>query len=588
MVAKASKVSQTQIQKQPDSEVEPVVEIKTLAANRLAPGMYSFTLDKIVKGDNIRDAARVKKVDDIKDSIEVNGLKVPVTCNCDMVLLDGYRRLHVLETLYPKLDAEIPVLIIDVPHNEISFYQYQTMQRTGISQKEGSYAITRYKTQNPYMNDKAIALKFGIDPKTVTKALTLYNASPELNDLVLSNKVSQNAALQVIEQVVGGDKPTTTVAKKKIQNKLATVVECLKNELKEADPDKLAKPLNLNKINSILTAREESPILPPAKEKESKQIPAKKQAIDILKKLFSSATFSPDGSENGSDFMLMGGRISSEFFTEISQFLNTYQEVAPGTINWRYEREIEDELEYYEKNIEEGELFIQDETSHYKTFNTELVQDFPNLELITTVENSLEFIRMDRDTLEKLLKKLTLKNISATVVRQLKYTNRPSSKIETEELASATKNTLLQGIESNEQSQSVVSGNLSNIEDDSSAVVASTITELSDDETTLIDNLGSSNRSSEMSAEEIAARNDIFGHTQTQNIPVISSVPGTAHTKTTLLVPDTDTTPAKSTTAKKKFKGQPNFAALAQTDKDIIDYTAEEEEEEEEDTDIPF
>lgn len=544
----------------------------------LEPGLHVVALDSIVKGENIRDLAKANKTDDIAGSIKTNGLQVPLTVDTNLLLLDGYRRYNVLKSLQkPNDDLMVQVLVMKIDLEDIPLFQFQTMQRSGISQDERSNAIIKYKINKAYLTEKAIAEKFGVDAKTVRKALSIYNASPSLNELVAKGKVTQNAAMQVIDSVANSDtisKLSASSAKKRLSARVNEITECIVDELeKEEDekannPEKQIKPFNMTKINKILVQREESPISVPKGEKEAKQIPVKKQAIEHLEKLMKGITFtSLDGDEK---LVSISGTVSSEFILEITSFLEANHEESVNT--WKDERDIEDELQYYEDNSAEGELFIQDSYGTYKTFNTEIANEFPSLKLSVENENSVEFIRVNRETLDRVVKKLNSKQINTLCVNQLKFVGKVNSKNDDSEsfdddpVLNETEN-LLKGIKQEEP----MDENTDKLTDDLVADTAG----LSDGavhtspanqvvaQTPVFEN----QPTGEMSQEEINARNDIFG------IPSLS-VTDTTPTQPPVLIPEPKTK-----------AGLPDFTKLAESDRAIVNFS---DDDEELNPDLPF
>lgn len=555
--------------------------------NKLQPEtLHKIPLKSIVRGENIREAKKAKDTSDIENSIRVTGLQVPLTVNTDGVLLDGYRRLNVLETLEKEADSTedylVSVIVKDIPSEQIPLFQYQTMQRVGIGDRERSQAILAHVNKNQSATDKEVAILFSVDATTVAKALRIHKTSPALSEMVLDKKITQNAALEIVESVAGSKKditkmPTAQRAKvaskvNEITNYLAQEIEANESATKDTpEKEKVSKPWDLKKVNKVLIALDKKPITVPETIKEPKPAPVKRQALSYLDKVMDSFVFSPS---DDADILAVSGSISKKLWSEISSFISANYESTDNLV--KEERSIDDLLDYYEKASDDGEVFIQDSETTFVTFNSGISTSFPSLKLIVSIENSLELVRLtDGEQLQRVIKKLNSKGIDTLCVRQTRF-NKSQPPLKT-----LVKKNIPLVTTTQEELENIPDENNSPIEQSSTTEVLETteatennllpdvtLTEEAkvDENETLTTEVSGDDTDTKYSKEEIEARVDIGllapEISQNSTVESLEFQPETAAKPTKV---------SKKNSSSKTNNVKPNYEALAKSDKTLLD-----------------
>lgn len=181
------------------------------------------------------------KYEEIKRSIEVNGIRDPIKCTTAYTVISGHQRLRVAEELGLK---EVPVQIVDVDEWEAEYLLIaENVERRGqaetdpIKKAKIAHFLKDYwevrdggdrksEGQNAFRkNMKDIGDTIGESERTTKRILKLNDLIPQLQALVSEGKLGTTAAEQLaymspenqttLYEVIGEKISETTVAKAK-------------------------------------------------------------------------------------------------------------------------------------------------------------------------------------------------------------------------------------------------------------------------------------------------------------------------------------------------------------------------------------
>lgn len=271
---------------------------KTTKLPKLTKGKVTTIPHTAIKRDfNIRSAKNVQKVDDILDSIRVNGVKEAIKINLNGINVDGARRLFCLDLIaeekqLPSIDVE--VLPLDIADEEIPHYQYLTFARTGISTREKNAAIYEYVLRNPNENNADIARKFTVSKGVLNSVSRIIRATDELTSLVIEDEIAQNAALCIINSVLK-QKPIDEiddqdkVAIKALTDILKPEIEKEKKELEAKN--ETFKSWNIRDVNGCLAKYGLEPLASTKADVEEK--PKHQKLSTLQEEFFSQLQFVP-------------------------------------------------------------------------------------------------------------------------------------------------------------------------------------------------------------------------------------------------------------------------------------------------------
>jgi hypothetical protein len=211
---------------------------------------FRANLEDIVKSFNIRLEKNTNNVSDIAENIAANGFNNYLIINLNKLLCDGNRRYKVAETL--KL-TQLPVIVQNIPEDELPLYQFNTAQRKNFSPVEISRGITEYHKRNPEVSLRSLGTLFGVTHITALKATVLHRVSPTLSDLVSNGYLSQNAALSIVDANIKDTGNITNLEQRKVADVIEQVLPSIEADWQEKqEKGEEFKSWDLKKINSIL------------------------------------------------------------------------------------------------------------------------------------------------------------------------------------------------------------------------------------------------------------------------------------------------------------------------------------------------
>jgi ParB-like nuclease domain len=167
-------------------------------------GRELVALDVLKRVFNVRSLQSEQKLDTLlKDSLQTNGLRNPIVVNRDFNVLDGHRRLFHLHLLVSEgviIDSHpVKVLIVDVPDNQIAYYQYLTGIEKGHNEEEKQIAIFKFLQDNPDVADREVARKFAISNTTVSDISKVIDAAPSLIPRLIARQINKTSAVKIVE-----------------------------------------------------------------------------------------------------------------------------------------------------------------------------------------------------------------------------------------------------------------------------------------------------------------------------------------------------------------------------------------------------
>jgi ParB family transcriptional regulator, chromosome partitioning protein len=186
---------------------------------------------KIVEGWNPRSLFDAEKMEELKESIKENGIRVKINGDNEMTLIDGERRLRAVMTAIEE-GAEIvsiPAIMENKKMNACDAIILALTANTGEPLSIVDEAGAIKKLQNYGLKVEDIAKKLGKSVPTIYNRLRLLDASPEvLNEMEEGNlsvgevfKIVDKSSGSIEEQKVEMEKTKEKKAKKKAAGKKA-------------------------------------------------------------------------------------------------------------------------------------------------------------------------------------------------------------------------------------------------------------------------------------------------------------------------------------------------------------------------------
>jgi len=266
------------------------------------------------RGYNLRSDKNVKNVTDLTESIKNNGVTAPIHITPSKIVLDGFRRLEtcdVVATAISEDALEVPVIIVDVPLEDIPLYQHRCGLAKGVSEKEHIQAIVEFAVRNPKMEGKEIAVKFAVSETTVSKAIRLHREAPALYEKVTEGTIAQKAALEVI---------ATAKKEKLVPDELGLKVI---DTVVQNNPDKvtggLGKPITKKQTDKALKTLGIEPAEIPIEVKEEKDKVTKTNPRKLLEQLWKELQVS----EGEGNMLRLSGYVSRELISKVESMFDT-------------------------------------------------------------------------------------------------------------------------------------------------------------------------------------------------------------------------------------------------------------------------
>lgn len=352
-------------------------------------------VSKVKSGANIRNEVKlVKSLPPLLESISKNGINTPLQVNLDGTLIDGFRRFACAS----KLElTEVPVLVIDIPDSEIPFYQFLTMEREGIDESERGVAVFTYTLLNPTLVQARIAEKFGVSTEFVSRASRVIAKGDIITKAVTSGVTSPTTAWSIVD--CSNEKNFEHA-----ENILFDKLNALEDETEENKPVKPVKPVTLKTINAELLKAGLEPINKETKavKEESPKAFDKQKVIEFIEIL--------EGKIDG-ELVTLSGAVSLEVWQYIQSIIVKNKKFNCETITVR---DIEDLLDLYTEHTQNGECFIQVESTEYISFNPLLAEYGLTLE----IENQLERVKVSKSQLSAVVNKIQM---DVTIINQVKF-----------------------------------------------------------------------------------------------------------------------------------------------------------------------
>lgn len=213
------------------------------------------TAVKVVDGWNPRVSFDAQKLEELKDSIKENGVLVPIrvklTNDGEMILIDGERRLRATMLAISE-GAEIvsvPAIVERKTMNEIDMLTLALTANQGepLTMIEEATAIK--KLQNYGLKAEEIAKKLGKSVPTIYNRLSLLDASPEIIEEMEKGELSFGDVKKIVNESDGIDsqkKKLEEVKEKKAQRKASGSTKPGKKEFVSITADMLEWLVELN------------------------------------------------------------------------------------------------------------------------------------------------------------------------------------------------------------------------------------------------------------------------------------------------------------------------------------------------------
>jgi hypothetical protein len=354
-----------------------------------------YPMNKIIKGENIRDEAKlIKSLPPLMESIAKHGIRTPLEINTNGKLIDGFCRYACAIKLGL---SEVPVIVINIPDSEIPFHQFTTMLRTGIDESEKGKAVFTYTLLNPEIKQVRIAEMFSVSTEFVSRASRVIAKGDVITKAVTSGITSPTTAWSIVDN--SNDKNFIHA-----ENLLFDKLNALEDETEENKLAKPVKPITLKTINAELVKAGLDPINKETKtvKEESPKAFDKGKVIEFIETL--------DGKING-DLVTLSGAVSLEVWQYIQSVIARNKKFNCTTITVR---DIENELDLYNEYTQNGECFVQVEVNEYISFNPLLAE----YGLTLAVENQLERVKVSKSQLNSVVNKIQM---DVTIVNQLKF-----------------------------------------------------------------------------------------------------------------------------------------------------------------------
>jgi ParB-like nuclease domain len=218
-------------------------------------GRESVALNELNRVFNVRSLQSEQKLDTLlKDSLQTNGLRNPIVVNRDFNVLDGHRRLYHLHLLVSEgviIDSHpIKVLIVDVPDNQIAYYQYLTGIEKGHNEEEKQIAIFKFLQDNPDVSDREVARKFAVSNTAVSDISKVIDAAPSLIPRLIARQINKTSAIKIVESARKIKKTPAEVAEV-AEKVIANLVG--KDKLPESEDDQPLKPLPTSSVVKVVS-----------------------------------------------------------------------------------------------------------------------------------------------------------------------------------------------------------------------------------------------------------------------------------------------------------------------------------------------
>lgn len=216
------------------------------------------------------------KYDEVKKSIEINGIRDPIKCTTAYTVISGHQRLRIARELG---FTEVPVSIVDVDEWEAEYLliaenterrgqaESDPIKKSNIAkfmedwwERQGLYFRGRGNRHNAELKTQADVAEFiGEDVRTTKRLLKLNDLIPEIQQLVSSGKLGTTAAEQYAYITEDNQRVLINALGENLGSK--TVVES-KDIRKQAERDDFAKLLkeseDENKRLSVQLQKERS------------------------------------------------------------------------------------------------------------------------------------------------------------------------------------------------------------------------------------------------------------------------------------------------------------------------------------------
>jgi ParB-like chromosome segregation protein Spo0J len=189
---------------------------------------------------NMRDTSgSLKLYSGIEASLSRDGILYPLIANLNGELVDGHCRLAYAKD---KGLQSVPVLVKDVPTNEIPLYQYRSFDRQDAGSIGVALALQNYVELNRDKTNQEIADLFGVSTATVSHALSIERKVPELKPLIRAGKITPSTAKVIAQSLPEIEERSWEQSA--IINQIAEFVESRDSN----------KPINNKAINNHLKA----------------------------------------------------------------------------------------------------------------------------------------------------------------------------------------------------------------------------------------------------------------------------------------------------------------------------------------------
>jgi ParB-like chromosome segregation protein Spo0J len=212
-------------------------------------------LDALKRVFNVRSLQSEQKLDTLlKDSLQTNGLRNPIVVNRDFNILDGHRRLYHLHLLASEgvitPSHPVKILVVDVPDNEIAYYQYLTGIEKGHNEEEKQIAIFKFLQDNPDVSDREVARKFAVSNTTVSDISKVISAAPSLIPRLIARQINKTSAIKIVESARKIKKTPAEVAEV-AEKVIANLVG--KDKLPAGEDDQPLKPLPTSSVVKVVS-----------------------------------------------------------------------------------------------------------------------------------------------------------------------------------------------------------------------------------------------------------------------------------------------------------------------------------------------
>lgn len=338
--------------------------------------------DLVIK-ENIRNNA--SNIDEkMLNSIRENGVTAPLWVTPDYVLIDGECRYHCCNAIAAERGVssiEVPIIVRDIAEKDFALVQFTLgFERKNIDAGAVNRAIERHQQRNPNTTITELAELFHTSITTAFRCIRIQKA-PTLNKLVSETKLTQNAALQVIDYFLDQcgveddqfDESATTRALDSAEElgKLLESNIAMTNQVEGKEDKKVQKTWNLRNINTYLHSVGKSQI--PSKQAGEKIETKKFNLPALVQEMLDSFTITP----LDDDKVSFSGTLTVE---QLQALKDLSQEKKKGTltefVSTDSDKDAWDLYVEYSKQYRDHIVIAQESLDRYRSFESsmELIQ----------------------------------------------------------------------------------------------------------------------------------------------------------------------------------------------------------------------